>query len=108
MIDELLADAGVPETLRDKPDLVIEYLCRKVIALSEQVGNEPVVLDEDRMNAIETRTYDALMQMSSIDVFSTYNKSYLLSITEVERVAVKSALTRFAADRNVDKPEHWM
>lgn len=108
MNNELLADAGVPETLRDKPDDVIEYLCRKVIALSEQVGEEPLILDEAEMYAIEERAYVTLMKMSSIDAFNTYNKAYVLSLSELERVAIKSALNRFTADRNVDKPEHWM
>lgn len=108
MNEELLVAAGVPRELWDKPEEVIAYLCRQVIALNEQTGHEPEVFDEAKLAFIEERTYKAIMGMNTIDAFSTYNKAYILSLPELERVAIKAALLRFCIDRNVDKPEHWM
>lgn len=108
MTDNLLLDAGVPEPLWKDKDAALDFLCRKVIALSGQSNIDTIVLDEERLADIEAATYKRIQPLNNMDVFKMYNSSFLLSLTEVERVGVKSALSRFADERNFLKPEHWM
>lgn len=107
MINELLLAAGVPESLWADPVLTQEYLCKKVIALSVYRG-DIVALDEEHIAHIEERTYQYIKEMSTMDVFRLYNTSYLSSLSELERLAVKAALCKFVDDRNIQKPDYWM
>lgn len=106
--EQLLLDAGVPETLWSDKDKTVEYLARKVIALSEQVGADTVVIDESRLREIENRVFESISALNNIDVFKQYNKSYLLTLSEIDRVATKAALIRFANERNVQPSDYWM
>lgn len=106
--EQLLLDAGVPETIWSDKDKTVEYLARKVIALSEQVGADTLVIDEARLKEVENKVFTAIIELNNIDVFKQYNKSYLLTLSEADRVATKAALIRFANERNVLPSEHWM
>lgn len=106
--DNLLLDAGVPAPLWSNAEKTIEFLARKVIALSEQVGSETVVLDEERLKEIEDRVYTGIIALNNMEVFKQYNKSFLLTLSETNRVATKAALLRFANERNVPPQEHWV
>lgn len=106
--ENLLLAAGVPETLWQDNEQVIEFLARKVVALSEQVGGDTLVIDEAKLKELENQIFDSAIKLNNIDVFKMYNKSYLLSLPETKRVATKAALVRFANERNVQPSDHWM
>lgn len=104
---QLLA-AGVPKTLWDNDKAVIDFLTKKVIALSEQVGADTEVIDEESLKATEERVYESVMRLNSIDVYAQYNKAYIATLSEKDRVATKAALARFANERNVQLMEYWV
>jgi hypothetical protein len=106
--DKMLMAAGVPEPLWADSEKTIEFLARKVIALSEQVGGETLIIDEERLMEVEDRVYNGIMNLNNMDVFKQYNKSFLLTLSETDRVATKAALARFANERNVQPMEHWV
>lgn len=105
--ENLLLAAGVPQTLWQNNGQVIEYLARKVIALSERAGGDTLVLDEEKLKELETQIFDMIIKLNNIDVFKMYSKSYIMSLSEAKRVATKAALIRFANERNIQPSDHW-
>lgn len=106
--EALLLAAGVPNNLWGDSEATIEYLARRVVALSEEAGSAAYVFDEDTLADKESKTYEALTQMNAIDVYSTYNSAYVVSLPEPERIPVKTALRRWAVDHSKEIPDHWI
>ncbi len=106
--EQLLMDAGVPQPLWNDKDRTIDFLSKKVIALSERAGADTVILDPDEIKRIESKVYTTISTLNNIDVFKMYSKSYMLTLSEQERVATKAALLRFTDERKIEPLEHWM
>lgn len=107
-MSELLTEAGVPEDIQSDKDAVIDYLARRVIALSIESGREPEILDEEQLSSIEARTYEVAFPMATFEIYQNYCKSYIDSLSTERAAAVKAALRQVADARNISAPDHWM